>query len=357
MRRVCVTGGAGFIGSNLVDRLSADGVEVVVLDNFRTGRREFVADALRRPQVRLVEGDVLDAAALADALEGCDWVFHLQANADVREGFEHPRCDLEQNTLATAGVLEAMRARDVRRIAFTSTGSIYGEPEVFPTPEDASFPIQTSLYGASKAAGEGLIAAYAAGYGFTGVICRLVSILGERYTHGHLFDFYRALRRDPNRLRVLGDGRQEKSYLYVQDCLDALLCAVDVTARSPARTSTTWAWRKRSRSRTRSACSASTWRSPRASSAPADRAGGSVTAPASTSTRLASAASAGCPQTDDRAGGEAHPGVVRRERVRLERGGRARGGRARAAELGAGGLPVVPAGKTRSMRKARATWR
>jgi UDP-glucose 4-epimerase len=233
MKRVCVTGGAGFIGSNLVDRLSADGVEVVILDSFRTGRREFVADALRRPQVRLVEGDVLDAAALADAFEGCDWVFHLQANADVREGFEHPHCDLEQNTLATAAVLEAMRMRGVRRIAFTSTGSIYGEPEVFPTPEDAPFPIQTSLYGASKAAGEGLIAAYAAGYGFTGVICRLVSILGERYTHGHLFDFYRALRRDPTRLRVLGDGRQEKSYLYVQDCLDALLCAVERHREEP----------------------------------------------------------------------------------------------------------------------------
>ena len=233
MKRVCVTGGAGFIGSNLVDRLSADGVEVVILDNFRTGRREFVADALRRPQVRLVEGDVLDAAALDDAFEGCEWVFHLQANADVREGFEHPRCDLEQNTLATAGVLEAMRARGVSRIAFTSTGSVYGEPEVFPTPEDAPFPIQTSLYGASKRPARALIAAYAAGYGFTGVICRLVSILGERYTHGHLFDFYRALRRDPTRLRVLGDGRQEKSYLYVHDCLDAMLCAVERHREEP----------------------------------------------------------------------------------------------------------------------------
>ncbi len=155
MRRVCVTGGAGFIGSNLADRLSLMGVEVVVVDNFRTGRREFVADALRRPQVRLVEGDVLDAAALEDAFEGCDWVFHLQANADVREGLEHPRRDLEQNTIATSSVLEAMRARGVRRIAFSSTGSVYGEPEVFPTPEDAPFPIQTSLYGASKAGRRG----------------------------------------------------------------------------------------------------------------------------------------------------------------------------------------------------------
>jgi UDP-glucose 4-epimerase len=227
MKRACITGGAGFIGSNLVDRLSGKGVEVAILDDFRTGRREFVADALMRPGVRLVPGDVLDTAALEDAMEGCDWVFHLQANADVRWGLEHPRLDLQQNTIATANVLEAMRVRGVRRIAFASTGSVYGEPEAFPTPEDAPFPVQTSLYGASKLAGEGLIAAYAAGYGFTGLIFRFVSILGERYTHGHVFDFYRSLKHDPTRLRVLGDGRQKKSYLYVQDCLSAILTAAE----------------------------------------------------------------------------------------------------------------------------------
>ncbi|HEY7828970.1 MAG TPA: NAD-dependent epimerase/dehydratase family protein [Solirubrobacteraceae bacterium] len=227
MRRVCITGGAGFIGSNLAERLSALGVEVVIVENFRSGRLEFVADTLARPGVRLIEGDVLDTALLEDALEGCDWVFHLQANADVRHGLEHPRLDLEQNTIATSGVLEAMRARGVERIAFASTGSVYGEPEVFPTPEDAPFPVQTSLYAASKLAGEGLIAAYACGYGFTGLIFRFVSILGERYTHGHVFDFYRALQHDPTRLKVLGDGRQQKSYLYVQDCLDAMLLAAE----------------------------------------------------------------------------------------------------------------------------------
>ena len=118
-----------------------------------------------------------------------------------------------------------MRARGCTQIVFSSTGSVYGEPEVFPTPEDAPFPVQTSLYAASKLAGEALIEAYAHGFGFTGVICRFVSVLGERYTHGHVFDFYRALKRDPTRLRVLGDGRQEKSYLYVQDCLGAILLA------------------------------------------------------------------------------------------------------------------------------------
>ncbi|HMD57230.1 MAG TPA: NAD-dependent epimerase/dehydratase family protein [Solirubrobacteraceae bacterium] len=233
MKRACITGGAGFIGSNLADRLSAEGVEVVIVDDFRTGRREFVADALRRPGVRLVEADILELAPLQEAMQGCDWVFHLQANADVRSGLIRPRHDLEQNTIATSNVLEAMRASGVTQIAFSSTGSVYGEPEVFPTPEDAPFPIQTSLYGASKLAGEGLIEAYVAGFGFTGVIFRFVSILGERYTHGHVFDFYCALRRDPKRLRVLGDGRQEKSYLYIQDCLDAMLAAVYQHEREP----------------------------------------------------------------------------------------------------------------------------
>ena len=223
MKRACITGGGGFIGSNLADRLLADGVEVVVVDDFRTGRREFVEDLLAGPAARLVEGDVLDPAVLEEAMTGCDWVFHLQANADVRHGLEHPTRDLEQNTIATSRVLEAMRAAGVSNILFSSTGSVYGEPAVFPTPEDAPFPIQTSLYAASKLAGEGMIGAYAAGFGMAAVICRFVSILGERYTHGHVFDFYRALKRDPARLQVLGDGKQEKSYLYVQDCVGAMV--------------------------------------------------------------------------------------------------------------------------------------
>ncbi len=228
MKRALVTGGAGFIGSNLADALLADGVEVVIYDNFSTGRREFVPAA-----ARLVEGDVLDTEALAGAIEGCDTVFHLQANADVRHGLERTRVDLEQNTIGTSNVLEAMRAAGASTIAFSSTGSVYGEPEVFPTPEDAPFPIQTSLYAASKLAGEGLIGAYCHGFGFTGVVFRFVSILGERYTHGHVIDFFRALRADPSRLRVLGDGRQRKSYLYVQDCVSAIRTAMGTHEGQP----------------------------------------------------------------------------------------------------------------------------
>jgi UDP-glucose 4-epimerase len=225
-----VTGGAGFIGSNLVDRLLADGNAVVAYDNYGTGRRRFLEDARLSANFTPVEGDVLDLTRLSQAMSGCDFVFHLAANADVRFGTEHPRRDLEQNTIATFNVLEAMRSAGIRRIAFSSTGSIYGESEIFPTPERAPFPIQTSLYGASKLAGESLIQAYCEGFGLQAYIFRFVSILGERYSHGHVFDFFRSLRSNPDELHVLGDGHQRKSYLYVQDCIDAILLAIEAAA-------------------------------------------------------------------------------------------------------------------------------
>jgi len=222
-----VTGCAGFIGSSLVDRLLADGHQVTGIDNFSTGQRRFLEGALVHPNFRLVEIDLLDLDSLKLAFAGGEMVFHLAANADVRFGTEHPRRDLEQNTIATYNVLEAMRANDIKRIAFSSTGSVYGEAAVIPTPEDAPFPVQTSLYGASKLACEGLIAAYCEGFGFQSWIFRFVSILGERYTHGHVFDFYKQLEDDPSQLRVLGNGEQRKSYLYIQDCLDAIQVAVE----------------------------------------------------------------------------------------------------------------------------------
>jgi UDP-glucose 4-epimerase len=225
-RKALVTGAAGFIGSNLVDRLLAAGVQVVGLDNFSTGSEDFLKQALDRPGFRLVRGDLLDPEALQAAAQGCEFVFHLAANADVRFGLQHPRKDLEQNTLATFNVLEAARQAGMQGIAFSSTGSVYGEPSVFPTPEDAPFPTQTSLYGASKLAGEGMIQAYATGFGLRAFIFRFVSILGERYTHGHVFDFVKRLRADPTRLEVLGDGQQRKSYLHVQDCVDGIFTAL-----------------------------------------------------------------------------------------------------------------------------------
>jgi UDP-glucose 4-epimerase len=194
-----------------------------------------LAGAIKEPKFRFVRGDNLDQSALTEAMEGCDFVFHLAANADVRFGLEHPSKDLQQNTVATFNVLEAMRAKSIRRIAFSSTGSVYGETTVIPTPEDAPFPIQTSLYGASKVAGEVQIQAYCEGFGFEGYIFRFVSILGERYTHGHVFDFYRQILDHPTKLTVLGDGSQRKSYLYIQDCIGAMLHVIRAATAAFAR--------------------------------------------------------------------------------------------------------------------------
>ena len=227
-----VSGGAGFIGSNLVDRLLDLGHEVTVYDNLSTGLLQFLEYARDFDLFRLVKGDLLDEDSLAEAITGHEFVFHLAANADVRFGTEHPRRDLEQNTIVTYNILEAMRNHGIRKIAFASTGSVYGEATVIPTPEVAPFPIQTSLYAASKLAGEGMIAAYCEGFGFQSWIFRFVSIFGERYTHGHVFDFYRELKQNPSRLEVLGNGKQRKSYLYIQDCIDAILLALEKSNES-----------------------------------------------------------------------------------------------------------------------------
>ena len=223
MNKVFVTGAAGFIGSNLIDRLLKDGYKVVGWDNLSTGRIRFIEEALKNPNFTLIQGDNLNVSALSEAMIGCDVVFHLAANADVRFGLNHPSKDLNQNTIATFNVLTAMKERGIKKIIFSSTGSVYGESTVIPTPENAAFPIQTSLYGASKVACESMIQAYSEGYGFESYIFRFVSILGERYTHGHIFDFYKQLIEHPEYLNVLGDGTQRKSYLYVQDCVDAML--------------------------------------------------------------------------------------------------------------------------------------
>lgn len=225
--RVLVTGAAGFIGSNMVDRLLGAGHTVVGYDNLSTGQRRFLHDAFAHPKFIFHEADLLDLAKLSAAMAGAELVVHFAANADVRFGLEHPRKDLDQNAIATWNVLEAMREQGCKKIAFSSTGSIYGEPEIFPTPESCPFPVQTSLYGASKLAAEGLIQAYCEGFGIQGYIFRFVSILGERYSHGHVFDFYQQLVKHPDHLHVLGNGHQRKSYLYVQDCMNAIFLALD----------------------------------------------------------------------------------------------------------------------------------
>ena len=225
--KILVTGGAGFIGSHLTERLLQTGHEVSVYDNFSTGQRQFLKAAEDDGRLELFEADLLDETTLDSSMQDVDFVWHLAANADVRFGTDRPRRDLEQNTIATSNVLEAMRKNNVQNIVFSSTGSIYGEASVIPTPESCPMPTQTSLYGASKLACEGLISAYCEGFNMRGWIFRFVSILGERYTHGHIFDFYRKLLENPSNLAILGNGQQRKSYLYVHDCLDAMFQAVE----------------------------------------------------------------------------------------------------------------------------------
>jgi UDP-glucose 4-epimerase len=220
-RRVLVTGGAGFVGSHVADRLLAEGAEVTILDDFSTGWRQFVP-----ARARLIEADLLDPESAGRAVAGCDLVFHLAAYADIKDNLLEPRRCIDQNVVATQNLLEAMRAAGVREVAFASTGSVYGDATEVPTPEDAPFPVQTSIYGTSKLAAEGLLTSYALGYGFRTWIFRFVSLLGPRYTHGHVIDFWRKLRRDPTRLDVLGDGRQKKSYLHVVDCVSGMLLAL-----------------------------------------------------------------------------------------------------------------------------------
>lgn len=230
-KKVVVTGAAGFIGSNLVDSFLNQGIEVLGIDNFSTGRMEFLSAALNHPKFNLLKEDLCFGEDLTNAFVGMDAVFHLAANADVRFGPDHPARDLEQNTIATHKVLEAVRKAGVRKFIFSSTGSVYGEAEVVPTPENAPFPIQTSLYGASKLACEGLIAAYAESFGIQAWIFRFVSILGPRYTHGHVYDFYQQLMKDPKRLTVLGNGQQKKSYLHVSDCVSAIHLALEKSSK------------------------------------------------------------------------------------------------------------------------------
>lgn len=214
-----ITGGAGFIGSNLSELLIKSGNDVTVYDNCSTGKISFLEQSKKFKSFTFVNGDLLNQDLLNSAMQGHDFVFHLAANADVRFGINHPRKDLEQNIIATHNVLEAMRLNKINKIAFSSTGSIYGEAKVIPTPENYEIPIQTSLYGASKLSCEALIQAYCEGFKMQSWIFRFVSILGNRYTHGHVYDFYKNLLIDSNNLNVLGDGNQKKSYLDVNDCV------------------------------------------------------------------------------------------------------------------------------------------
>ena len=221
-----VTGGAGFIGSHLVDRLIRVG-EVVVFDNLSSGKLEFLSQHQDNPRLEFVEGDLLDIDGLEKALIGCNFVFHLAANPDIRvSSIEQPDTDLKQGTIATFNLLEAMRRNKVKRIAFSSSSVVYGEPSFVPTPEDYGPLVPISLYGASKLAAEGLISAYCGTFDFQAWIFRFANIVGKRATHGILVDFYRKILKDQHELEVLGDGNQTKSYLLVEECVDGMLFGI-----------------------------------------------------------------------------------------------------------------------------------
>jgi len=226
LKKIIVTGCAGFVGSNLVDFFLKKKIFILGIDNLSTGKKFFLNNALKDKNFIFIKKDLLNFKEITKYFKNIDLVIHLSANADVRNGPSHPKLDLEQNLIVTSNVLEAMRINNVKKIVFSSTGSIYGDAKKIPTSEDAHFPIQTSLYGASKLACEGLISAYCEAYNMKSWIFRFVSILGERYTHGHVIDFYKSLRINKKTLTVLGNGNQKKSYLYVKDCIDAIFLAL-----------------------------------------------------------------------------------------------------------------------------------
>jgi UDP-glucose 4-epimerase len=223
MMRIMVTGGAGFIGSHIVDRLMSEGHEVVVYDNLSSGKKEFIEHHMGKENFRFVQADLLDFETLNREMKDIDIVYHVAANPDVRLGAKDTKVHMEQNVLATYNVLEAMRINGVRDIVFTSTSTVYGEAKKIPTPEDYGPLIPISLYGASKLGAEAFITSYAHTFDMKAVIYRFANIVGPRGTHGVIYDFIMKLKKNPQELEILGDGTQTKSYLYVEDCVDAII--------------------------------------------------------------------------------------------------------------------------------------
>jgi len=218
-----VTGGAGFIGSHLVDRLISEGHEITVYDNLSSGSKVFAQHHFGKKGFQLIEADLLDFNTLKEAIANQDVIFHLAANPEARLGIENTKLDLKQETIATYNVLETMRLNRIRKIVFASSGTIYGETPVIPLPEDYGPVLPISLYGAGKLASEGLISAFCHTFDMQAWIFRFANIVGERTTHGVIFDFINKLKQNPQELEILGDGRQCKPYLHVEDCLDGII--------------------------------------------------------------------------------------------------------------------------------------
>ena len=210
----------------MTDHLLNCNNKILGIDNFSTGQEFFLKNARKNKNFKFIKLDLTKLNDVKKAVKKADIVMHFAANADVRYGYKDTYRDIKQNTLVTYNILESMRLNNIKNIIFCSTGSVYGEAKNLPTPENDSFPIQTSFYGASKLAGESLIQAYCEAFNFKSWIFRFVSILGNRYTHGHVYDFLKQLNKNSNKLKVLGDGNQKKSYLHIDDCISAMITAI-----------------------------------------------------------------------------------------------------------------------------------
>lgn len=221
--KVFITGGAGFIGSHLCGRWLAEGHDVVAYDNLVLGRREYLEPFQANSKFRFVEADLVDLERVKIEMKGADLVMHMAANSDISQGAARTDVDMRNGTIATYNVLEAMRVTGVKKLIFASTSAIYGEASVKPTPESYGplFPI--SFYGASKLACEAMVSAFSHNCEIQAWVYRFANIVGSHSTHGAIHDFVGRLLKNPERLEVLGNGTQRKSYLHVQDCIDGML--------------------------------------------------------------------------------------------------------------------------------------
>lgn len=218
-----VTGGAGFIGSHLTDALLAGGDEVVILDNFATGFKEFLEEASKTKRLKIIKGDCNEPGDLKRALANVTEVWHMAADPDVRAGIKDPWSNFSDGAVLTFRVLEAMRKADVSRFVYASSSTVYGEAKVRPTPEHYGPLMPASPYGASKLAGEAIVSAFVGTFGFRSWIFRFGNVVGPRLTHGVIFDFAKRLQKDPRRLEILGNGRQNKAYLSAHDCVAGMM--------------------------------------------------------------------------------------------------------------------------------------
>jgi UDP-glucose 4-epimerase len=232
-RTTLVTGGAGFIGSHLTEELLKRGHKAIVVDNFSNGKIENIQHFLDNPSLRLVKEDLKRPKKLGQLVNACDTIFHLAANPEVKLGETDPKTHFEENILATFNLLEAMRKKGKpTTLVFTSTSTIYGEAKQVPTSEEYAPLMPISTYGASKLACEALITSYAYTFNHRALILRLANIIGPRSNHGVIFDFINKIKANPTELTILGDGKQEKSYMYITDCIEAIMHLTETFSES-----------------------------------------------------------------------------------------------------------------------------